>query len=181
MPTAELTREYRRQRPRQWTARDALAAARAEIALKAAEDDERIRFVWEYDPGPAHALDQDWRTPEEGAEYRRKLEAGIIAVLCVRAQVPSRAGIVRAGSDWLADVIGRMEWQVTREDRGAAEALRAELERQLDEIAHDDSALWTDAPGMSSLGCIDVQDDEDGRAYRREVERDLAFEAGVIA
>jgi hypothetical protein len=125
---------------------------KVEDALRKAEQNGLIRFNWDYDPEPQLALDQDFETPTQERKYRADLESGAIEVLCCSVEVP-RTTCPTCGRDW-DDPAGTGDYV----DRG-----------------------WQDAPGMSSLGCIDLRvGDADSDAYRREIEHDLAAEAGVI-
>jgi hypothetical protein len=72
-------------------------------------------------------------------------------------------------------------------ESGAIEVLTCDAEvpagAELETCPHCGHELgWRSADGMSSIGCVDLRvGDPDSDAYRREVEHDLAFEAGVIS
>lgn len=87
--STETLHEYRKLRRAHpdYPARNALAAARDEIALQAAEDAGRIRFQVEPDWESVDPDDWGW-SEHEARKYRRDMEAGRIAVWVVFAEVP---------------------------------------------------------------------------------------------
>jgi hypothetical protein len=181
-PETPLQREYRKQRRRQrgstgtGLAAGALRVARLELELQAAELEDRIRFNWQPDPEPWLAADQDFETPEARAKYERDLESGAIEVWTVRAEVPAEPAELE-----LQLPLG-MQRRIDEALRGVADPLTvlAEVRDALWQPEPSEPA-WQDAPDMSSIGCIDIYaGDPESEGYRREVERDLALEAGVI-
>lgn len=118
---AIISATYRYLRKQGYRAQDAMGEARAELALRAVEGSNLIRFTWEVEYDPTWPADWGWDA-EHADAYMEEVEAGRIEVLTCAAEV------------------GR-------------------------EI-------------VASLGDVHLR--TDGDPYRRQVERELAREAGVI-
>ncbi|MCP4221894.1 MAG: hypothetical protein GY773_00945 [Actinomycetia bacterium] len=175
--TTTLAREYRAaRRPKDYgpmdhlggrhhvwhtPARNALAMARDELALRAAEVDDRIRFRWEYDWDPSIYWDVDdgTGTNDWADELRATVESGEVEVMGCIAEIhqPPRLHHNDNGS-WYC-------WNCRR------------IVILFDDDTHDDcDESWEEADSLWGIG-IDVGD---RWGCKREVERELACEAGVI-
>lgn len=155
--TPDVLREYRKQRvglPEHGvSARIALDNARRELALQDAEDAGRIRFVWEYD---ANGLENcDWENAKHAPTDKERHEHETWARRTDRAY--------EQGLLTVECCMAQIPVTVTR--NGRYTPYQSEYED------------WSTA---AALGGIEL-DVNDRFNYRREVECELALEAGVIS